>query len=501
MSTTHLIFRIVYNAIYVLLCLVTATLLLVVPGDIATQAIFESHSWINVVILGIVLALALLIILFVYVTRLYITRMALAAIPRAWIPIEKGDVAKHIRELILQDLKRSAMIAWTARPKVTSLQDQNLAQNDIPDTAVDQRAESIVDEKYKLPGLRSFQALRAGRGKDSEEKQQPPEIKIHHSTQPVWGHVEHDGWGSPNLVDLPNLQYSTVLAELPNLVEAKAIAQAPPSIDETDGQPIIDPEAVEMLQLQQAMSMRTYLSHLTALGIIPESQISADFLDIYEEARFSTQPMSESTFRRLMHLFAELLRMMQPMDVSAMQSSLYTGDGDDEDRALDSEDSEEGHIDDDAPQDTTPTTPAGSLVRSRSNVSYQSSEQSQTSSNRLMVNSYYSAVTSTRQARHLQPPRHLQGQQQQQGFRTAPTTPRSRFGRAPSERTVSTASQSGQSFTQKRKPYPTSSSGSSNASQRSGVSGGSQGSVIRLATADDEGDLPYVLTPVHSYTY
>ena len=104
MSTTHLFFRIVYNAIYVLLCLVTATLLLVVPGDIATQAIFLSHSWINVIILGIVIALALLIILFVYVTRLYITRMALAAIPRAWIPIEKSDVAKHVRELILQDL-------------------------------------------------------------------------------------------------------------------------------------------------------------------------------------------------------------------------------------------------------------------------------------------------------------------------------------------------------------------------------------------------------------
>jgi len=500
MSTTHLFFRIVYNAIYVLLCLVTATLLLVVPGDIATQAIFLSHSWINVIILGIVIALALLIILFVYVTRLYITRMALAAIPRAWIPIEKGDVAKHVRELILQDLKRSAMIAWTARPKVTPLQDQNLAQNHIPESKADRRAESIVDEKYKLPGLRSFQALRAGKGKNSGEKQ-PPEIIIHQSTQPVWGHVEHDGWGSPNLADLPNVQYSTVLAELPNLIEAKAIAQAPPSIDETDGQPIIDPEAVEMLQLQQAMSMRTYLSHLTALGIVPESQISADFLDVYEKARFSTQPMSETTFRQLMHLFAELLRMMQPMDVSLMQSSSDIGDGDDEDEVLDSEDSEGGHIDDDAPQDTTPTTPAGSLTRSRSNMSYQSSQQSQTSSNRLMVNSYYSAVTSTRQAQHLQPPRHPQGQQQQQGFRTAPTTPRSRLGRVPSDRTGSTASQSGQSFAQTRRPYAMSSSGSSNASQRSGVSGGSQGSVIRLATADDEGDLPYVLTPVHSYTY
>ncbi|KAH7039853.1 uncharacterized protein B0I36DRAFT_2901 [Microdochium trichocladiopsis] len=487
MSTTHLIFRIVYNSIYVVLCILTAALLLVVPGDIAVQAIFISQSWINVVILGIVLALALLIILFVYVTRLFITRMALAAIPRAWIPIEKGDVSKNVRELILDDLKRSALIAWTARPKVTSLLDQPVVESESQHEGAELQAASTA-EKSSLPGLKSFQALRASKSK-SKTIDKPPEITVHTASQPVWGHIEHNGWGSPNLPDLPNLQYSAVLAELPNLVEAQAIRLARASIDSTDDLPLFDEDTLKSLALQHYMSMRTYVGHLTSLGVLRDSQITVEFLEIYEKARFSAQPMSEDTFRRLMHLFAELLRNMQPMQTSIFRASSDIDDYEGEDY----EDSEDGHIDDDAPQDTTPTTPARSVARSRSMRSYQSSMQSRTGSNHLAVGSYYSAHTSSRPQQSRR--------QQQQSFRTAPTTPRSRLDRASSNRSSSTASQIERNFAQTKKPYTASQfSSSSNASLRSGGSG-SQGSVIRLATAGDDSELPYVLTPVHSYTY
>ncbi|KAJ1338760.1 DUF4129 domain-containing protein [Microdochium nivale] len=499
MSTAHLMFRIVYNSIYVLLCLITSALLLVVPGDIAVQAVITTdQSWINIIILSITYALAILVILFVYVTRLYITRMVLAAIPRPWVPIEKGDISNDVREMIFSGLSRSAVVAWAARPKVMALVDQELAgsQHRGPEAQTEDVDEDASATEKPQSRHMSFQALRLGKGKTTEQKlgiDLPP-------LQPVWGHIEHNGWASPNSPDLPNLQYSTVLAELPNLIEAKAITQAPPRHDDHNELIPLDPEAVEMLALQQSMSMRDYVLHLAELGVLHMSEMTTAFVDIYEQARFSTRPMSEETFRRLMHLFAELLRSMQPLNLSVLYapSTSVAGDEDDYDETED-----DGHIDDDAPQDTTPTTPARSMTRSRSTKSYQSSLESRTSSNYLAVGGYYSPQTSPRgplPRTPLQRHRHTPHQQ----FRTAPTTPRSRLGRAASNNSLSAAStRSGRSFAQSRRLYQASQTSLSNDSQRSGVSGSirSQGSVIRLARADDEGDLPYVLTPVHSYTY
>ncbi|KXJ96317.1 hypothetical protein Micbo1qcDRAFT_154838 [Microdochium bolleyi] len=486
MSPTRFMFRIVYNSIYVLLCIITSALLVAVPGDIAIQAIFTTdQSWINIIILAITYSLALLIILFVYITRLYITRMALAAIPRAWIPIEKADVSKDVREMIMSGLGRSAVVAWAARPKVTSLMDQQLAGEQVKDTE-DELDITVTAEKPPVHH-KSFRALRLRKRRTTEQKL-GIDLPV---LQPVWGHIEHNGWASPNSPDLPNLQYSTVLAELPNLIEAKAIAQAPPSHDNPDELLALDPEAVELLALQQSMSMRDYVLHLVELGVLSMSQDTAAFLDIYERTRFSARPMSEDTFRQLMHLFAELLRSMQPLDLSVLYASSTSLDDDGEGYEYTDDD---GHIDDDAPQDTRPTTPARSIR------SYQSSVESRVSPHHLTVAGYQQRPRTPQQGDHLQRPH--------QHFRTAPTTPRSRLGRATSNQSFNTASTSGRSFAQTKRPYPASQSSSSmsNGSLRSGASGhgsasSQTGSVIRLATADDEGDLPYVLTPVHSHTY
>ncbi|KAI1760598.1 hypothetical protein GGR53DRAFT_74509 [Hypoxylon sp. FL1150] len=452
MKGTTLVFRIVYTSIYILLCLLLAALLLVVPGDFVRQVLTKTNrQYINLIVTATVYVLTVLIVLFVYALRLYVTRTVLASIPKTWIPIEKGDVTKEVRKMIATNLSRSAAIAWEARPKVIA-----------PDTGIasfDGTAEEITRASGEAKEQRkSLQLFRPKPPATVEEKMGislPPLL-------PVWGEIEHDGWGSPTSPDLPNLQYCTVIAELPNLIEAKAVSQAPPDPNSAVDPPTLDADAVALLQRAPHMTMRDYVAHLVGVGVLPpnsqDSTTLDEFLDCYERARFSTRPLSNAGFRHLMHLFAELLRAMQPLDSAS--SSLY-GPEDPNDRDGGMYDESDGHIDDDAPRDTTPTTPARS----------DSSSLSVASSTRSRGARGESAHTWQR-------------------YRTAPTTPRSKTtgGRAPSSKSNS-PSGSG-SFAQARRAYPVSQASSS--SLRS-ASQASQASVIRLATREDFGDLPYVL--------
>ncbi|KAI1805110.1 hypothetical protein F4811DRAFT_249703 [Daldinia bambusicola] len=445
-SATNLVSRIVYTSIYVLLCLLLAALLLVVPGDFIRQDLFSTGQYINLIVLAIVFVLTVLIVLFVYILRLYVTRTVIASIPKPWIPVEKGDVPKDVRKVIATDLGRSAAIALGAHPKVVAPATRATYLEDVAEEGF------VADENAKKP-RRSIQLFKSKSPATVEEKlgiSLPP-------LYPVWGEIEHDGWGSPSSPDLPNLQYSTVLSELPNLIEAKAVSQAVSQapMDPTSGtnQPMFDADAVSLLQRRSNMTMRDYVMHLISIGVLLSSQETFEFLDSYERARFSTRPMCNAHFRQLMHLFAEVLRAMQPLDTA----SLY------EPNSPNGTYSEsDGHIDDDAPRDTNPTTPArsGSSSLSLSGSSIRS-----------------------RTRRPTLPDRNSSANTWNQ-YRTAPTTPRSRFGRRASQ---STTSSSARSFAQTRKPYAASQA--SSASFRSA----SQSSVIRLATREDRGDLPYVL--------
>ncbi|KAI6084282.1 hypothetical protein F4821DRAFT_262080 [Hypoxylon rubiginosum] len=450
MKATNLVSRIIYTFIYVLLCLLLAALLLVVPGDFVRQVLTKTNrQYINLIVTAIVYVLTVLIVLFVYALRLYVTRTVLASIPKSWIPIEKGDVSKEVRKMIATNLSRSAAIAWEAHPKVIP-----------PDTgavSLDGTAEEIMRASSEAKEQRkSLQLFRPKPPATAEEKMGisfPP-------LRPVWGEIEHDGWGSPTSPDLPNLQYCTVLAELPNLIEAKAVSQAPPDPNSMADPPTLDAAAVAFLQRAPHMTMRDYVVHLVSAGVLPNSQETTQFLDDYERARFSTHSLSNAGFRQLMHLFAGLLRAMQPLDSSASSSSLYGGDG--------AYSESDGHIDDDAPRDTTPTTPARS---NSSSLSVSSSTRSRARKANLPMRN--SSVHTWHQ------------------YRTAPTTPRSKTtggGRAPS-----TKSGSGGSFAQTRRPYPVSQASSSS------LRSTSQASVIRLATREDFGDLPYVLRVGESF--
>jgi hypothetical protein len=245
------------------LFLVCFCLILLTPADAIYQC-WVTNRLTDIFFIAGAYVITFILAILIYVTRLYTNRTALAGIPKAWIPIEKEDVNKSVRRMVMEGLARSAVISYQARPRDTSDEgDRFLNHKDL-----------LVD-----------------------------------SDHPPWGSVEHPGWSSPASPDLPNLPYRTVIQELPNLIEAKAVSIAP--ADEAfsnAADPFPDTRVVEALQRPASMGLRQYIRHLTNLGVITSPDLGVDFLALYERARFSSHQLHEAEFRDLMHLFAEILR-------------------------------------------------------------------------------------------------------------------------------------------------------------------------------------------------
>ncbi|KAJ9149942.1 Sucrase/ferredoxin domain-containing protein [Pleurostoma richardsiae] len=445
-------FRLLYGSVYTFLCFILLLLLLVTPGDVIRQALGH-HQVIHVLIIGGAYIVTILIIGFVYAARLYVNRSVLASIPKSWIPVDKGDVNKDVRRMIVSSLSRSAAIAFDARPRVLPPVAPAGSVDDGTGTGDGNGGRSKAESK-------ALKILRLKKTATVEEEMGitlPPH-------RPVWGEIEHNGWGSPNLPDLPNLQYSTVISELPNLIEAKALTLAPPDPESHANPPMLDPEAVALLQRGESMSLRDYLAHLHELGVLPATPAIADFVEMYEYSRYSTRPISNASFRELMRLFAEVLRSLEALDPAVLDTI--------EDEPAPSE----SDIDNDAPLATNPTTP-----RSQRSLASLQSEKSRAAS------STASTTSSGSQVRRRRP--HVSARQSSQNtwqFRTAPTTPKSR------RTAVSRSSSSEHSFAQTRRAYPASQLSSGASSLRTASASG--GSVIRLAERRDRTELPYVLT-------
>lgn len=396
MHYRRLLFRIVYASVYLLFYLLVLGLLLVTISDAISQSLRNEQIY-NVWIITISLVFTVVSVGFVYAFRLYINKTALASIPKAWVPIEKGDVKDVVYKTIAAGLNRSALIAFGARPRVDLMSAAPLFKCDAKATKTAARELGVT-----LP-----------------------------SRHAVWGNIEHPGWASPLSPDMPDLQYGTVLLELPNLVEGKALALAPLDPTAPTDRPTMDPDAAGLLQRSPSMSLRGYVDHLADLGVVPADTTTADFVLQYEHARFSNRPISNAQFRELMHLFAEVLRNMRPMDLAALGGGWATA-------SLSS--SYESDIDNDAPMDTDPPSPRSSLSRG--------------------------------------------GTASTQGSRRRPT-------RHPSVRLRER--RGGGGFARTRRPQPAQQA--SSPSLRSRASSSEAGSVIRLATREDPGTLPYVLHP------
>jgi uncharacterized integral membrane protein len=484
-STAGTVFHLIYNTLYFLLCLLLAALILISPADSIQQAYFTTFQYANIIIIAAAYVVTIIIVLFVYSLRLHVTRTVLASIPKSWLPLGKGDVRKGVRDMVKRELGRSAAIAWEARPKVTAPGGSEerpglgiVIEEEAGNEAGNETWQEAGGDEEKIRTLSSnwMRLKKVGTVESEMGIALPP-------TRPVWGIIEHPGWGSPDSPDVPNIQYSSVLAELPNLIEGKAISLAPTDLDSAEPT-ALDPDAVALLQRTVAMGMRGYVEHLISLGVLPSSKDVTEFLDMYERARFSTRPMPVATFRHLMQLFASLLHTTQTLDRSVIDT-VHEMDG----MYTDSEGNMD--IDDDAPLDTSPTTPSRSLRSLES----EASPRTQGRSNSRHLSSRPRVVA-----------RNSSGMTWGQ-YGTAPTTPKSRAGRSGTvnsrnQRPRSVVSRresawsgasSANSFSQTRRPFMASGSPSSRGSSVRSGSQGSGGSVIRLARRDDAGDLPYVL--------
>ncbi|KAK7746751.1 hypothetical protein SLS53_001939 [Cytospora paraplurivora] len=455
MGWLHVVFRVVYDSFYLFLSVILLLLLCVTPADAIRQALLNNQR-LHILTMIICLSVTLAFVVFVYVVRLYINRSALANIPKTWIPIGKGEVKKSVREMIATSLSRSAAIAYNSRPRIDPAR---------PPTATTDRTAEDPDKKIKSI-LRLFGKRRrkASTAEDKMGIMLPPHMA-------VWGEIEHYGWASPNSPDLPNLQYSTVITELPNLIEAKALTLAPPAPEATAERPVLDAEALALLQRPGNLSLRQYLAQLTELGVLEPSRTTADFLLAYEYARYSTRPISDARFREMMHLFAEILRTMQPLDPAVLNE--FNGDVS----------PTESDIDDDAPRES-PSTPRSEVSR---HTLYR---QQSTASRATTTTASSSSANSVRrpQQRSIMGPGNSSQVTWGGTYRTAPATPRSRMTAVSPTSTRNSLAQT------PRQAYPISRVTSGSTSSLSAGSVASGRSVIRLSEKGDATGLPYVLT-------
>ena len=424
-----LAFRIFYTSFFSILNLALLALLLITPADAIRQALNNRQNY-NAWVVGGCYLFTVVFGIFIYSLRIWTNRTVLAAIPKTWIPVEKGEVNKKVRRMIVASLARSAAIAWDARPRVPP---QNTTVISEPETR------NTVPKPLKAERVRKRLKILPKRRAEVEQDEQTIALPPH---PPVWGDISHDGWSSPTSPDLPNLQYTTVIFELPHLIEARAVSLAPPDPDSTSQPPMLDLRAADILRRPASMGLRDYVSHLTSLGVLTPSAVTVGFLSSYEYARFSNYPLTEPQFRELMKQFAEVLRSMKPLSEDVLASFDADPQSDIDDGAC-----------------STSTDRSRSMKSAHSVGSRSGSEGTiRTAPSRRNATS----GTRTRRAE----------------FSTAPATPKSKK-RAVS-RTPST-----NSFAQSRVPYNGAGSSSSESLRSS-----SHGSVIRLSRTNEDGELP-----------
>lgn len=447
------LFGIFYSTFFTLLNIVTLGLLLITPADAINQALSNNQIY-NVFVIAGGYLLTLILAILIYASRLYTNRTVIAGIPKTWIPVEKGDVRKSVRKIIMESLSRSAVIAWNARPRVldhTTRSRQN-AQAQVANVTSFQTTGTTI-KHHKL-----LYKKRVPTEKDETSVSIPPH-------PPVWGEIAHEGWSSPLSPDLPNLQFITVILELPHLIEAKAVSLAPPDATSKTNPPTPDLRAVELLQRPAAMGLRDYVSHLMSLGILPASESIPipQFLSSYENARFSHRPQSEIEFRDLMKLFADILRSMAPLDPAILESLTDL----------------ESDIDADASSTTTSEEAPSETPRSRSRSVASSRPASSRSGSEGTIRTVPSRRRTPAPIRSATFP--------------APRTPKSRKKRERDRAQVieRSPSPSLHSFAQTRRPYDVSLASSHSSLVR--TASGSGESVIKLNKSEDPEGLHYTI--------
>ncbi|KAL4866989.1 hypothetical protein BDV12DRAFT_210187 [Aspergillus spectabilis] len=321
-STTTLL-RLANYTLFTFLSIILLCLILLTPADAIYQC-YVTHRLTNIFIITGGYVFTFLLAVLIYATRIYTNRTVLGGIPKAWIPVEREDVGKSVRRLVVEGLGRSALVAGGVRPRDLKWGERGVGRD----------GEGGIGESEEGKGLL--------RGFDFEVNPR----------NPPWGVIEHAGWSAPGGdADAgegggggggrgdahlpPGLCYRAVIRELPHLIEAKAVSLAPPdpyftvpsefqahpqtqNLNQNQQHPDLEAEdklpdtrIVEILRRPAHSSLRQYVTHLSDLSILNPPETALDFLSLYERARFSGQDLRESEFHELMRIFADLLRGMQ----------------------------------------------------------------------------------------------------------------------------------------------------------------------------------------------
>jgi hypothetical protein len=282
--TREILFKIFYSSSFTFVFLLLIAFCGVAPAD----KLYESWSRrriVDIIIIAAAWVLTALIAAFLYCTRLYTTRSILRDIPKTFLPIEREDLpGRNTYRLIQETYARTAVIAYQAKPR---------------GRRIEKEVEGAGERMLALSG----------------------QMKVHHHhheltkeeealLKPKWGEIKHPGWQSPASEEMPGLEYAQVADELVDLIEAKAVSLAP-GVEVEDGTVSPDEMWVDVMTRPEGVGMRTYLSRLAELAVLPDDELVEDFLLMYEHSRYSGKPMTETDFQTMMRLFAEILRGMR----------------------------------------------------------------------------------------------------------------------------------------------------------------------------------------------
>jgi hypothetical protein len=308
------LFTIWYSTTFTLLTLLLLLLTATTPADHIYQSV-RSTNIRSIFVVGGVYVLTALICLFLYASRLYTNRAALQAIPKGYIPIEEDEVGRSVRRLIVKQLRRSALIAWDARPR------DEKSEPGAGGAIAEERPGTTEGKEYRKEKEKGRRLV--GRRKAYHEDTATV-IPVSFD-DPPWGVIAHPGWSSPASTEYPSVKYETVISELPRLIEAAAVRLAPPDRaneelgNADEGYFYPDMHIFRLLKRPTNMDLRSYFNNLITLGLVQPST-GSDFLDRYEYARFSGVPLTEQEFQTLMSIYADILNNMAELDPDRLAS-------------------------------------------------------------------------------------------------------------------------------------------------------------------------------------
>ena len=373
-SKTQKSFSFLYGSLYTFLFFLLLVLLLVSPADIIRQAA-DHQQYYNVIVIGVAYVVTVVIVAFIYATRLYFTRNILAGIPKTGLLLGGSSdikVDENVKTVIDMSQSRCAAIALDSKPRapIPDLESENHDEEEQQVLGLGDQTGASGPRNGAVPGVVvGVQNNNAGSMKTASGE---PGFSLHAQGiclpqypqyHPTWGVISHPGWSGPDSPDFPNIQYSAVLSEVPNLIEAKALTLAPSmaSADAHIGPLMPDKDIQAVLQRQgEYVGLRDYLTMLASLGVLGIGDpLVEEFLHMYEKASFSTRPVEGDHFRRLMNILADLLRTMRPL----------SGSGHPFEADLGSPAKEDSDPDDPAPKSLSPTT-----TRSHSQASLHSQQ-------------------------------------------------------------------------------------------------------------------------------